>query len=316
MLHDDLWNNLSANYRAFLGFRFGDFVVLFLILHWFFDGILIFFPLFAGTMPLYVPIAVTVVDLFSAIWLRKWAKSQTILKNHMVDDLKARFLAQGYNLDCYLYYDLVERTNSDGVKLVDHLCFVIYPTSLGAQAFVRYKGDILLGEGFGTSHIDVTDFPKEKPKNLATLKDDLWNDYTAKMTRRSSVNINERETLFTFYVLTTIAWYTAIAWYGWFGKHNDSSDSDFAAFLLFFMTPAVVGLFVGLLLMITIILLILESLGVTFWDTGEESRDIGEDFTGRFQQNGYTLVIVEEHGLIVCTPAASIDPDGTNTEIS
>ncbi len=44
--------------------------------------------------------------------------------------------------------------------------------------FVNYKGRVLVGEGYGTTHVDILDFSKHKPGELATLDDNLWNDFS------------------------------------------------------------------------------------------------------------------------------------------
>jgi len=270
-LDDDLWSQLSANYRAFLVSKWADGFFLFYFHHVFF-GSIFFSLLVAEIIPLYFAIIfIIIVDLIFAIWWRKRVKSQAILNNHMVHDFKARFLAQGYNLDCYEYYDY-EQGSDDPFT---YLCFVIYPSSLDAQAFVRYQGDTLLGEGFGTAHMHVTDFPKEKPKNLVILDDDIWNDYAAKMIGRNNMRL-----FLTFWLITF---------------------------------PIVLGgIYIPILILIYFILCILACIGMEF----RGSKNILEDFTDRFQENGYKVVFVKERGLIVFTPVWHLTDDhDTNTEI-
>ncbi len=326
-LDDYLWYHLSANYRKFLLYPRMVYFVSFCLFRMLY-GFIFWMLLFNDTIPykLYYPIILIFVDLILATWWRKRVKFQAILNNHMVDDLKARFLARGYKLDCYCYYDYDYEQGLEGPTRFTNLCFVIYPTSLDAQAFVRYKGDILLGEGFGTVHIHDTDFPKEKPKNLVTLDNDLWNDYAAKMIRRWFVNMNEDErsfTLyFTLYVLTAIAWYTVLAYYWWFGNIGHSGVILIGIFyfgtVALIMSPPLYMLTVwgGICFLLTLLKMILgifisilACIGVKF----RGSNNIQKDFTDRFQENGYKMVVVEEHGLVVFTPVGLLSSDHDTT---
>lgn len=306
MFDDELWNDFSANNRALhkvdvfqrffesLCFGCGFSVHIYLA-----------FGLIVGRFALICMTAIYLIWLILPL-IKKPSQER------MIEHFKARFHANHHNLDCYSIIRRERRCCRNEDVHVKYLCFVIYPVSLDAQAFVKHEGNILLGEGFGTVYKSITDFPVGKPDNLTILDDDLWNDFASKIIPKKSCYEIVMKSCFLILFKGTLAMpVLALIALAVYSVYHD--DIIWTVLFLYVFIPATFALLALITLLGFFVQCMTGAYVLPFMNFQQRElgvKSICDDFNGQFQEYGYNIVFVEGHNLIAFTPMTSnVDVD-------